>query len=228
MTVHIIIPAIDEAENLQRLLPYLVQELDGRGQIIVADGGSQDNSAQICSGHGVTFFKSPKTGRGPQMNAAVSQFPEADVYYFLHADARPPKGFYRDLLESVDMGYPVGCYRFKFDSYNPLLAINSFFTRFSPLACRGGDQSLYMTRRVFEQLGGFKPEMQIMEDYDIIERARAKYDFRIIPRAVTVSARKYRANNYLKVQLANLIVFRMYRRGARQEAMIEKYRSLLN
>ncbi|MEM6395221.1 MAG: TIGR04283 family arsenosugar biosynthesis glycosyltransferase [Bacteroidota bacterium] len=228
MHVHIIIPALDEAENLKKLLPYLREELKDRGRIIVSDGGSRDNTRRVCTAHGVTFFQAPKTGRGPQMNAAVDRYPKADIYYFLHADARPPQGFYEDLVGSVDMGYPVGCYRFKFDSDHPLLAINSFFTRFSPLACRGGDQSLYVTSSVFEELGGFKSGMQIMEDYDIIERARAKYPFRIIPRSVTVSARKYEANNYFKVQLANLIVFRMYRRGARQEAMVEKYRAMLS
>lgn len=225
--MYIIIPALNEAENLRLLLPYLCKELGDRGKIIVADGGSSDESEEVCQAFGATFFESPERGRGPQMNAAVAAYPEVDIYYFLHADARPPCGFYHDIVESIDLGFQVGCYRFTFDSPNPLLAINAFFTRFKPLPCRGGDQSLYMTREVFETLDGFDSSMLIMEDYDIIERARAQFSFRIIPKSVRVSARKYRANNYFKVQLANLTVFRMYRRGASQQAMIAKYQSML-
>lgn len=226
--IHIIIPAINEAENLLQLLPYLAEELGSNGKIIVSDGGSSDGSREICNAMGVDFFESPKKGRGPQMNFAAAEYPNTDVFYFLHADARPPKGFCDDLRESIELGFPIGCYRFTFDSPSPLLAINSFFTRFSPLPFRGGDQSLYVTKNVFKKLDGFNSGMMIMEDYDIIERARAQFPFRIIPRCVCVSARKYQSNNYFRVQWANLTIFRMYRRGASQEAMMTKYKSMLN
>ena len=71
--------------------------------------------------------------------------------------------------------------------------------------------------------------MQIMEDYDIIQRAWAKQlPFRVIPRSVIVSARKYRANSWLKVQLANLKVFRMYKAGVPQQVLVTTYRAMLN
>lgn len=70
--------------------------------------------------------------------------------------------------------------------------------------------------------------MRIMEDYDIIERIwEQEIPFRVIPRAVTVSARKYRANGWLRVQMANLEVFRMYKAGADEEAIISRYRAML-
>ncbi|MEM7575179.1 MAG: glycosyltransferase [Bacteroidota bacterium] len=227
MFLHLIIPAINEAKNLRALLPYLKRELGVNGKIIVADGGSTDASRRVCDELAVTFFASPQAGRGPQMNAAVMAYPDADLYYFLHADAQPPPGFYQDILNWTSAGFPVGCYRYTFDSSNPLLKINAFCTRFDALHCRGGDQSLYVTKAVYEELGGFCPQMRIMEDYDIIERAQARYPFKIMPRSLTVSARKYRLNNYFRVQLANLIVFRMYRKGASQEAMVRTYRRWL-
>ena len=69
--------------------------------------------------------------------------------------------------------------------------------------------------------------MLIMEDFDIVKRAQARFPFKIMPRSLTVSARKYRHNSYLRVQLANLIVYRMYRKGASQEAMVSTYRKWL-
>ena len=240
MRLHIIIPVVDERENLRRLLPYLAGELAGRGTITVADGGSTDGTADLL-GHAlagggapgksqVRYLSCGQQGRAPQMNEAAALDLDAyDVLYFLHADTRPPGGFYDDIRRSVAEGYPAGCYRFRFDSSNPLLAINAFFTRFPrALSCRGGDQSLFLTRAVWQQLGGFDGSMQIMEDYDIIQRIwAAEIPFRVIPRYITVSARKYRANSWLRVQLANWKVFRMYKAGADEGEMIRLYRRRL-
>ena len=230
MRLHIIIPVVNEAEQLRRLLPYLLDELNGRGTITVADGGSTDGTASIVERSGrIRYLSCPETGRSRQMNAAAALYPDPeDVYYFVHADTRPPRGFYTDIRRSVADGVPMGCYRFRFDSPSPLLAVNAFFTRFGGLACRGGDQSLFVSRAAWEQLSGFDGRMDIMEDYDIIRRARRdNIPFRIIPRSITVSARKYRANGWLRVQLANLRVFSMYKRSASQQEMVDTYRRML-
>jgi hypothetical protein len=66
-----------------------------------------------------------------------------------------------------------------------------------------------------------------MEDYDLIERIQQQHPFKIIPKEVTVSARKYEHNNYLRVQLANFIVFMMYFWGCSQEKLLKTYKQLL-
>jgi len=68
----------------------------------------------------------------------------------------------------------------------------------------------------------------IMEDYDIISSARKNYPFKIIPKPMLVSARKYDTNSYLRVQLANMKIFRMYTKGASQKEMVRRYNHLLN
>ena len=196
----------------------------------MADGGSTDGTAELLAGDFATVrhLRCADCGRARQMNeAARSAGKDAGVFYFVHADTRPPRGFRADILRSIREGCPVGCYRFRFDARHPLLAINAFCTRFRGLACRGGDQSLFLTRAAWEELGGFR-DMRIMEDYDIIQRIWARgLPFRVIPRDITVSARKYRTNGWLRVQLANWKVFRMYKAGAREEDMIALYRSRL-
>ena len=229
MRLHVIIPVLNEAGNLSELLPLLLAELPSTSHVTVADGGSTDNIVAVIGEFDrVRHLHCDRCGRAQQMNEAAGwERDRFDALYFLHADTRPPVGFYRDIQESIDSGYPVGCYRFKFDMFHPLLAINAYCTRFSGLACRGGDQSLYVTTAAFRELDGFR-DMRIMEDYDIIERIWEKeIPFRVIPRSVTVSARKYRANGWLRVQLANLKVFRMYKAGAPQEEMIHRYRTML-
>ena len=229
MRLHIIIPVVNEAENLRELLPFLYAELSGNGQITVADGGSTDDTkAVVAQAPETHHLCCRRCGRAQQMNeAAALNQEDFDVVYFVHADTRPPRGFYQDIKASIDAGFPVGCYRFKFDTWHPMLMINAYFTRFKGLACRGGDQSLYLTTEAFRSLGGFR-DMKIMEDYDIIQRSWAReFSFRVIPRSVTVSARKYRVNGWFRVQMANLKVFRMYRAGAPEEAMVAQYRKML-
>ena len=230
MHLHIVIPVINEADNLRELLPYLTEELAGRGSITVADGGSSDETNVVLAANPrVNHLSCTRCGRAQQMNEAARGYElAADVVYFVHADTRPPQGFYTDIAKSVEQGFDVGCYRFKFDMFHPLLSINAFCTRFQGLACRGGDQSLYLTRKAFDALGGFR-DMKIMEDYDIIQRVWAsEFQFKVIPRDIMVSARKYRVNGWLRVQLANLKVFRMYKAGAEQEAMVQTYKSMLD
>ena len=239
MRLHLIIPVVDEIDNLRSLLPYLSRELAGRGRITVADGGSTDGTQAMVetarAGEGqagrcqLQLLACRERGRAQQMNQAASQAADQfDVLYFVHADTRPPRGFYDDILRSVKEGYTTGCYRFRFDSSSPLLAINAFCTRFKGLACRGGDQSLFLTVGAWRELGGFDGEMHIMEDYDIIQRIWARdIPFRVMPRSIMVSARKYRANSWLRVQLANWKVFRMYKAGAPEQEMISLYRRRL-
>jgi len=230
MHVHIVIPVIDEADNLQQLLPRLRKDLKGHGSITVADGGSTDHIERLIDQNtGVQHLRCASRGRARQMNEAARTFSgDADVVYFVHADTRPPVGFYQDIVESVRAGYDVGCYRFKFDMFHPLLSINAFFTRFNGLACRGGDQSLFLTYKAFNALGGFT-DMKIMEDYDIIQRVWASaFNFRVLPRDIEVSARKYRVNGWYRVQMANWKVFRMYKAGAPQEAMVNTYKEMLD
>lgn len=225
--ISIIIPGLNEADNLRSLFPYL-RACPGADslEVILADGGSTDESRSIAAESGVRVVKTRRPGRAHQMNqgAAIAQ---GEILYFLHADTRPPVGFVADITTAVAAQHPIGCYRFEFDSSHLPLKINAFFTRLPFLFCRGGDQSLFVTRSAFAELGGFRDDWIIMEDYELIERAWNRYAFRVIPKAVRVSARKYEKNGWVRVQLANMKVFRMYRRGAGQQELFDTYRQLL-
>ena len=229
MRLHLITPVLNEADNLRELLPLLLQELSPADRITIADGGSTDATAEVVASFpAVQYLRCASCGRARQMNEAAQTTDDFEVLYFLHADTRPPAGFRADILNSVRAGYEVGCYRFRFDMWHPLLSINAFCTRFKGLACRGGDQSLYVTANAFRTLSGFR-DMKIMEDYDIIQRTWAsEFRFRVIPRSILVSARKYRVNGWFRVQMANLKVFRMYKAGAPEDLMVRTYREMLD
>lgn len=227
MKVSVIIPTYNEEESIGKLLNYLKEFGDDRLlEIIVVDGRSEDRTLEIAQKNGVDCFISKKKGRAAQMNAGY-RHSSGSLLYFVHADSFPPQTYLDDLFAAVAEGYKAGCYRFRFDSDRFLLKINSWFTRFDRLMCRGGDQTLFITHSFFEKLGGFQEDFLIMEDYDLIRKIQQETPFKIIPKEVVVSARKYDKNPYLKVNFANLVVFMMYFCGARQQTMVSAYKNLI-
>lgn len=196
------------------LLPYL-RSLAPEVEIIVADSpSSEDSIADLVEEWKATYLQAPSPGRATQMNAGAARA-RGEILYFVHADTRIHPDFLPDIPKAISRGADLGCYRYVFDHYPTLLLhINSFFTRFTPIWCRGGDQTLFIRRHTFEQLGGFDTQCLIMEDYDILQRSEALgCRFQIIPKNVKVSARKYETNSYWRVQWANFTVMRMFLRG---------------
>lgn len=227
MKVSIIVPVLNEAANIERLIKRLQEGGNGAiAELLVIDGSSNDDTVQRAKNAGATVLVAPCRGRALQMNYGA-QFATGDVFYFVHGDTLPPENYMDDLHSAVNEGFPLGCFRFRFESSHPLLRINAYMTRFNYLWCRGGDQTLFVTRKLFDELQGYSEDYVIMEEYDFIRRARARYSFKIIPKEVLVSARKYHANGYFRVQVANFIVFNMFRFGFPQQRILNTYRKLL-
>lgn len=227
MFLSIIIPTFNEIENINQLLLHLQEISHIDIEIIVVDGGSTDGTQKRVEKHEAILLNSKEKGRAKQMNLAAKKA-KGDVLYFVHADTLPPKTFYEDIKASIKEGFPIGCYRFKFNSDKRILKLNAYLTRFDRLMCRGGDQSLFITRELFDDLGGYCENHKVMEDYDIILRARKTYPFKIIPKDVIVSARKYDYNSYLKVNYANFIVFMMFFAKVDHDKIIKFYKKTLD
>ncbi|MEM6800332.1 MAG: TIGR04283 family arsenosugar biosynthesis glycosyltransferase [Bacteroidota bacterium] len=228
MLLSIIIPTYNEEHNLPKLLERLCESQDERLlEIIVVDGGSKDKTCEKARSLNLTTVYACKTkSRACQMNMGA-QLAQGDILYFVHADTLPPPTFLDDIETALEAGYPMGCYRFQFDSNRAILKFNSWLTRFDKISFRGGDQSLFIPKELFDKLGGFKEDHLIMEEYNFLLRARKNIPFKIIPKDIIVSARKYDNNSWLRVQFANVLVFNMYFLGYPQEKLVEIYRKLL-
>lgn len=228
MKISIIIPTYNEAAAIGNLITFLWQNArEAVADIIVVDGGSQDETLAIAREARAQAYLSPTKGRAAQMNYGVTRA-TGDLYYFVHADALPPSTYVADITEALAEGFVIGCYRFRFNSDKLMLKINSYCTRFDRIMCRGGDQTLFVTRPVFQEFNGYRNDYVIMEEYDFIQRVRKKYPFKIIPKDVMVSARKYDQNGYLRVNLANLTVFLMFFAGCSQSRLLNTYKRLIN
>ena len=225
----IVIPTLNESENLQQLLPLLSQNVDWQEtEIIIADSPqSSDHTCQFAEGMHIRYFKAKRGGRAHQMNEA-SRNAKGEVLYFVHADARPPDTFYQDIWSAMGAGYQLGYFAYKFDSKHPLLCINAYCTKFDGLFAGGGDQTLFIRKEVFHSLNGFSQEFCIMEDFEFIRRIRKQnIPYTIIQNRVLISARKYRLNNYWRVNFSNLVVFLMFHLGYEAETIKKMYGILL-
>lgn len=228
MKVSIIIPTYNEAENIGSLVRYLLECDNGSiADIIVSDGGSSDDTVTIAKEAGAHVIMSPKKGRAFQLNQGASHA-RGDVLYFIHADCRPPRTFLVDINNAIQKQFNLGRYKTQFDSDKRILKINAWFTRFDLFICMGGDQTLFVERNIFDQCNGFKQDLLIMEDYEFCARARKIGKYKIMDGKALISARKYTGNSWLRVQLANSKIVRMYKNGASQLEMADMYKKMLS
>lgn len=162
------------------------------------------------------------------MNAGAL-YSRNEILYFVHADTLPPTDFGQFIVDSVLGGHPVGCFSYQFKPTNRWLNINAKATRKKNAFTGGGDQSLFITKFLWEEIGGFNERFCIMEDFELVRRLRKKgYRLKLIVQDMVVSSRKYQLNSYLRVNIVNAIVFGMFKIGFGPEILKKVYQYLLN
>lgn len=223
-----IIPTLNETENLRNQIPLLFSNGNKDWiEVIVADANSEDQTLLVSEQPGAKYVSCSIKSRAAQMNSGA-KIARGEFLYFVHADTRPLHSFFEDIKTSISKGYLAECYRYRFDSDEFLLKVNSWFTRFNGLFFGGGDQTLFIKKTFFEDLNGFDEDYIIMEDFDLVRRIREKTEFRIIQKSIKVSARKYENNSWLRVQLANLAVFIYFLSNKQPSKIKNLYCRLLN
>lgn len=200
----IVIPVLNEVETIKKLLKHLIESSseDNIEDIIVVDGGSTDATKKTVlafeSLTDIQIITSAK-GRAKQMNRGA-KIAKGSVLYFLHADSYPPKHFDDYIIDAVSKGNNAGCFRMKFDSEHWWLKLAGWLTALPFRVSRGGDQSQFITKKLFNDLGGYDERFEIYEDNDLIKKLYALNEFVVIPKWLKTSARCYEKNGVWKTQ----------------------------
>ncbi|WP_033960027.1 TIGR04283 family arsenosugar biosynthesis glycosyltransferase [Psychroserpens jangbogonensis] len=203
--ISIIIPVLNEEKDLGKLLVHLNENSSKSNisEIILVDGGSQDNTCALIAYmqtiySNITLLQSEK-GRAKQMNLGAKNA-TGNILYFLHADSFPPKNYDELILNEVNNNNLSGCFRMQFDSNHWWLRLASWLTQFSWRACRGGDQSQFITRELFDDIGGYDESFIIYEDNILINALFERKQFVVINKKIRTSARLYKKHGIWKLQ----------------------------
>lgn len=217
--VSIIIPTLNESTTLGRTLSYLNLLAPPPDEIIVVDGGSQDNTRKIARTAGITVIISEQKGRSHQMNRGA-EVATGEILCFLHADTLVPDdlvtviektladptiacgGFISIMAGTNATRWGITLHNYLKTYYTPLLFRPHLFVK--GLRILFGDQVMFCRRNDFWECGGFDPELPIMEDADLCLRLFRRGKIRLLNRIVQCSDRRVAKLGALK---ANAIYF---------------------
>ncbi len=194
MRISVIIPTVNERENLPETLRALAVFPD-LYEIIVVDGGSTDGTREWLSHHlpaNGRMMDGPR-GRGNQLNTGA-QAATGDVVLFLHADTRLPTDAVQRIAEvhaNTEVAGGGFCVRFLDDEPWILRVVETGINlRTRLFRSPTGDQAIFARRTAYVAAGGFA-QWPIFEDVDFVYRLKRVGRFAVIPAYVTTSARRY-------------------------------------
>lgn len=197
----VIVPTINEAETLPRLLERLQQQQKIRLEVIVSDGGSVDGTLATADRAGARLVQS-NAGRGRQMNSAAASA-SAPYLLFLHADSLPTSdhqlGNALETLkttcgrlgsERVAGHFPL---RFRRSRKGNNLAYSYYESKsaLNRAECTNGDQGFLMSAEFFRELGGFDESLWFLEDQRLAEKIRRTGCWITLPGELETSARRF-------------------------------------
>lgn len=159
----IIVPVLNEGRGVVAGLSGLACLRDPGVELIVADGGSEDETADLARTLADRVLSAPR-GRASQMNAAAA-VARGDVLLFVHADTRLPADAMALIRDALAGATVWGRFDVAIDGRSPLLrwvaALMNLRSRLTGIAT--GDQAIFVRRTAFEAVGGY-PDIALMED----------------------------------------------------------------
>lgn len=202
--VSIIIPVFNEEKIITKLIDELLSWCETQDEIIIADGGSTDDTIKLCDKVKIT---QTEKCRANQMNEGA-KYARGDVYWFIHADLGI-SNVSRSELFSENNTKRWGFFDIALQDdlwiFRIIESCMNFRSRISKIAT--GDKGIFMTRKVFEEIGGF-PKIQIMEDIAISKKLNF-YPPYISSHRIEVSSRRWR-----KYGIFNTIILMWFLRFA--------------
>ena len=211
-SLSVVIPTLQAGGHLGRALEALIpaREAGFVAEVVVADGGSSDNTVALAQDWGARVIRVP-LGRGGQL-AEGAAAASGEWLLFLHADTVLARGWERAAAAFIASGEAAKAAVFRFAIADEAPAARRL-ERLVAWRCRAlglpyGDQGLLIGREFYDRLGGFRP-LELMEDVDIVRRIGRGRLVMLEAPAVT-SAARYRGAGYVRRGARNLACLGLY------------------
>ena len=193
-TISIVIPTLNESEYLPKLLDSIKKQTFTDYEVIVADAGSKDGTVEAAEKEGALVVAGGMPGVGRNRGARVAN---GDIIFFFDADVLLPETFlenaYNEMQsKSIDLAtcefWPQSEYRLDklmFQFSNLIVKLNAAINP------RAAGFCIFVTRRLFRQVGGFDETLKLAEDHDFVERAAKFRPLKVLDStSMTVSIRR--------------------------------------
>jgi rSAM/selenodomain-associated transferase 2 len=218
----IIIPVLNESAAIQSTLKPLtgVPEVE----VIVVDGGSQDNTVELAQAGGATIIQAPQAGRANQLNFGASMA-QGEILLFLHADTLLPQDYLpqvQKLLAQPQVIAGAFSLRIAADGWDYRLLEGAIALRSRLLSLPYGDQAIFMRTAQFKAIGGFQP-LPIMEDFELIQRLKRQGKIAIAHSTVLTSSRRWQKLGILRTTLINQRIILGYSLGVSPQRLVDWY-----
>lgn len=189
MRFSVIIPLLNELQQLPALLPQIQKMRADNHEIIIVDGGSQDESVDVIeqAGYRVTACT---PGRAKQMNAGA-QIATGDVLVFLHADTILPVDAMAQMMRACrkkSWGRFNVAFSDKAWIFSIIAATMNFRSCVTGIAT--GDQCIFVSTQTFKMVKGFS-DIPLMEDVALCKKLKRISSPCCIKSYVTTSARRW-------------------------------------
>ncbi|SDR32329.1 transferase 2, rSAM/selenodomain-associated [Rhizobiales bacterium GAS113] len=219
----IIMPVLDEGSGIASALAALAP-LRARGvEVIVADGGSRDDTLAQARPLADLVVAAPR-GRASQMNAGAAQA-SGEVLIFLHADVRLPEDADRLVLAALAPGKRCwGRFDVTFTGRLSTLRLVAFMmnwrSRLTGIAT--GDQAIFMHEEAFRRVGRYK-DIALMEDIAISKALKRLSPPVALGATVTVSFRRFEKKGAWRLILLMWRLRLAYFLGADPDKLARRY-----
>jgi len=215
----IVIPALNASATIGQCLAAI----GGADEIIVVDGGSSDDTAHVARHAGAKVITAER-GRGTQLHAGASAS-RGDWLLFLHADTRPGAGWRTAVAAHIASNLDhAGYFHLALDdcAWQARLIERGVVVRARLLGLPYGDQGLVISRRLYSEVGGFRP-LALMEDVDLVRRI-GRHRLRRLNAVALTSAERWRRNGWIRRSARNLACLALYAMGITPARLARLYR----
>ena len=220
--ISIIIPVLNEAENIQFFLQKL-QPLREKGhEVVLVDGESEDNTCALARPY-VDQMMSSVRGRARQQ-ALGAKKATGQILLFLHADTQLPEQAERMILQSFSSGFSWGRFNIRLSGSHWLFRIieQMMNWRSCLTGIATGDQAIFVSRTLYTDAGGM-PQIELMEDIELSKRLGRLSKPVCLKSIVISSSRRWENNGILRTVLFMWNMRLQYLFGVKPEQLHKKY-----